>query len=356
MGSLTAHLLEDADHGRLGFHSRCPVCRRERLFGSLLSEPVVSRRVKAAIAAGALAFSVAAPGLAAAQERDREQEGVVAPTQSKGALPQQQPGDVADELTFDPGDDDESLLEVGTPEAAPPADEDADYALEPGPVDDPYADYLPPGESDSEAYPSEEAPAPLVEAAPEVPASPSDPVSVESPTTEAGAPATPDAPDKSEPRRDTKSSNTSEAESEKPRKPGGHSGTEQKTRPESPPVLPSPQVAPVSSTAPVVDAQPATPSPATLPATSSSTTPASTSVAGSMPSTETTGAPSKGDVRFHLVRPGESLWSIAEHLLGTSASPAQIAGEVNRLWELNKARIGTGNPDLLMAGTKLRLR
>jgi hypothetical protein len=313
---------------------------------------VVSRRVKAAIAAGALAFSVAAPGLAAAQERDREQEGVVAPTQSKGALPQQQPGDVADELTFDPGDDDESLLEVGTPEAAPPADQDADYALEPGPIDDPYADYLPPAESDSEAYPIGEAPAALVEAGPKVPASPSDPVSVESPTTEDGTPATPDAPEKSEPRRDTKSSDTSKAESEKPRRTDGRSGIEQETTPESPPVVPS-------RVAPVVDGQPATPSPAALSPTSSSTTLASNSVdstAGSTSTGETTGASSNGDVRFHVVQPGESLWSIATKLLGPSASPAQIAREVNRLWELNKDRIGTGNPDLLMAGTKLRLR
>jgi LysM domain len=352
LGSLTAHLLEDGDHGRLGFHSRCPVCRRERVFGSLLSEPVVSRRVKAAVAAGAFAFSVAAPGIAAAQERDREQEGVVAPTQSMGAAPEQQRGGVADELTFDPGDDDESPLEVGTPEAAPPADQDADYPVEPGPVDDTYADDLAPGESDSEAYPSEEAPAPLVEAAPKVPAPPSDPVSVESPTTEAGTPATPDARDKSEPRRDTKSSDTPKAESEKPRKTDGHSGIEQETTPKSPPVVPS-------RIAPAADAQLATPSPAALPATSSSTTPASTSVdstAGSTSTAEATGAPSNGDVRFHVVRPGESLWSIAKKLLGPSASPAQIAREVNRLWELNKDRIGTGNPDLLMAGTKLRLR
>jgi nucleoid-associated protein YgaU len=57
-----------------------------------------------------------------------------------------------------------------------------------------------------------------------------------------------------------------------------------------------------------------------------------------------------------VVRPGESLWSIAKGLLGGGASTAGIAREVNRLWELNTNRIGTGNPDLLMIGTKLRLR
>ena len=56
------------------------------------------------------------------------------------------------------------------------------------------------------------------------------------------------------------------------------------------------------------------------------------------------------------VRRGESLWSIASDLAGDGASPAQIARVVNRLWELNSERIGTGNPDLLMVGTRLTLR
>ena len=55
-------------------------------------------------------------------------------------------------------------------------------------------------------------------------------------------------------------------------------------------------------------------------------------------------------------RPGESLWSIASDLLGDDASVARIAREVNRLWELNGDHIGTGDPDLLMVGTKLALR
>jgi nucleoid-associated protein YgaU len=58
----------------------------------------------------------------------------------------------------------------------------------------------------------------------------------------------------------------------------------------------------------------------------------------------------------YTVRPGDSLWSIARRLLGQGASPADIAREVNRLWELNRERIATGDPDLLIIGTKLRLR
>ena len=59
---------------------------------------------------------------------------------------------------------------------------------------------------------------------------------------------------------------------------------------------------------------------------------------------------------FHVVLAGESLWSIAKDVLGDDASVAQIAREVNRLWELNSDRIGTGDPDLLMVGTRLALR
>ena len=34
---------------------------------------------------------------------------------------------------------------------------------------------------------------------------------------------------------------------------------------------------------------------------------------------------------------------------------ARVAREVNRLWTLNSERIGTGDPDLLMVGTRLTL-
>jgi nucleoid-associated protein YgaU len=60
--------------------------------------------------------------------------------------------------------------------------------------------------------------------------------------------------------------------------------------------------------------------------------------------------------RSHVVQRGESLWSIASDRLGDGASAAQVSREVSRLWELNEERIGTGSPDLLYAGTRLRLR
>jgi hypothetical protein len=68
-----------------------------------------------------------------------------------------------------------------------------------------------------------------------------------------------------------------------------------------------------------------------------------------------TGRARPGD-RTHVVLGGESLWSIASDHLGSHASTARIAKEVKRLWQLNRERISTGDPNLLMPGTRLKLR
>jgi nucleoid-associated protein YgaU len=78
-------------------------------------------------------------------------------------------------------------------------------------------------------------------------------------------------------------------------------------------------------------------------------------VAQTSPSAPETPEGSLRHARSYVVEPGDSLWSIAKRLLGPEASPARIAREVNRLWSLNHARIATGDPDLLMVGTRLRL-
>ena len=59
---------------------------------------------------------------------------------------------------------------------------------------------------------------------------------------------------------------------------------------------------------------------------------------------------------LHTVRAGDCLWSIAERLLPAGAGIAEIEAEVQRLWRLNAARIGTGDPNLIYAGTELVLR
>ena len=57
----------------------------------------------------------------------------------------------------------------------------------------------------------------------------------------------------------------------------------------------------------------------------------------------------------HVVEAGQSLWLIAESVLGDDASDTQVAAEVERLWQLNAERIGTGDPDLIYPGQELRL-
>lgn len=57
----------------------------------------------------------------------------------------------------------------------------------------------------------------------------------------------------------------------------------------------------------------------------------------------------------YVVRPGDSLWSIASARLGAGASSAAIAAEVHRLWKLNAAAIEGGDPNLIKPGQQLRL-
>jgi hypothetical protein len=42
--------------------------------------------------------------------------------------------------------------------------------------------------------------------------------------------------------------------------------------------------------------------------------------------------------------------------LGGHAATAEIAREVDRLWQLNEDRVASGDPDLLYTGLRLRLR
>ena len=53
-----------------------------------------------------------------------------------------------------------------------------------------------------------------------------------------------------------------------------------------------------------------------------------------------------------IVRPGDSLWSISGRQLGPNATPQQIANGTERLYALNRDRIGA-DPDLVLAGQEL---
>ena len=57
-----------------------------------------------------------------------------------------------------------------------------------------------------------------------------------------------------------------------------------------------------------------------------------------------------------LVTRGDSLWAIAQHLAGPGAPDLAVEAQVHRLWTLNERRIGTGDPNLIFPGTRLKLR
>jgi LysM domain len=336
LGSLTAHLLEPGDHGRLGFHPRCPACRKERLFGSLSAEPLVSRRVQAALATGVLALSVAAPGAAAAAGPDRQREGAAEPQQLRGDI---------DAPDFDPGGETVLPFEVAPSPTSPVVGGGSQDSGDGPPVEsDPVVDLdaralapttpatqAPPTETDAPVPPAAVAPAvPPADTAPGSPAPPAgERVTIEAPPGDPEIRSTPDVAPKSQPEQKQEESDrtrrqpsATSAPAEPPQAPT--IGVPQSSAPAAP--LPA---AAVADTVPVVEAS--APSEAIQP-----------------PLPET--------ARWHVVEPGESLWSIARRLLGPDASPGRIAREVDRLWELNRDRIGTGDPDMLMVGAELRLR
>jgi hypothetical protein len=69
------------------------------------------------------------------------------------------------------------------------------------------------------------------------------------------------------------------------------------------------------------------------------------------------GAGSSGSsTATQTVRPGQSLWLIAQGLVADPGDVGRVAFKVNSLWRLNAARIGTGDRDLIFPGQQLRLR
>jgi hypothetical protein len=303
MASLNRHLLEPGDHGRLGFHPACPVCRQERLLGALPREPLFSHRARAVLATGVLAFSAAASGVALAGEPDHQQEGVVAPDQPNPASPQE-PG--PDRPGYDPGGDSTIPNDTG-----PPVDGPGDDAapLEPEPVQDPDTPSVPLDGPDLQS-------APGADPAPVAPVDSPPPATVAPVEDGTGRGVLRDT--------DTAGSGSSPRHSLSLQAPAPARYVREAPRSEGSAPAPTDPL-PVSGA----------PEPADVPAAGSDIPHAA---------------------RTHLVQEGESLWSIAAELLGPSASDNAVSREVARLWTLNADRIGTGDPDLLPAGTRLLLR
>lgn len=73
--------------------------------------------------------------------------------------------------------------------------------------------------------------------------------------------------------------------------------------------------------------------------------------------------PNKSDPKpagssVHVVKSGDSLWTVARQELGGTERPtnARIAREVDRLWSINAASVATGDRDLIYPGQRLKLR
>ena len=286
----------------------CPACWRDWLGGDRSTGPLLSRRTQAALAAATLALSSTAPAavLAAEQHHHGSQAGL-------------HDSDPLDPVIDAPGDDSGSAPGDADPEPSAPDPDvpDPETTSTPEPVEQgPVGGSEDPVDGESEPPPADDA-----EPAPQAPAAPPD----------GDAPAPPPASDQSGP------SNTAPASGIDPKRSQSQRHSVFIAR----------------------SARSHRSSRISFPARTSAAAPPRTVTravaSGTARAAAVTGRTQPGD-RSHTVRPGESLWSIASDLLGSRASTARIAAEVQRLWRLNAQHIGTGDPDLLPAGTRLMLR
>jgi hypothetical protein len=330
MRSLATHLQDVDSHDRLPFHPSCPICRQTRLTGSVGDERLVSLRTQAMLAAGVLAVSAAAPPAAAvAAEQDQQKDGTAPVTQSNG------PGaDDTDDTDFDPGGDTTDLPDAAPAMPATPSSPDADGVgatpMEQSSTADPDDPVVDTDDGSDPARSQALAPSPPALA----PATAST-TTVVPPTSEATAPtvvAGADAAPAATPEPSTPTPAVSGSARQDAQRTGGPRKRTSRTG----------EGDGSASTA-------TTRAPAAV-------APASSAVAAAPTAAAPVGRAARRGDRPHTVFEGESLWVIASAILGRDATVARVAREVHRLWELNRERIGTGDPDLLLIGTKLVLR
>jgi hypothetical protein len=335
------HPQQSESHGRLTFHPSCPVCRLERLRGSLVGDLQVGQRGKAGLLAATLAVSsLGLPAAALAQRNPARPLAAPVPDGGRDRVDRNdgtQPHNPAAEDDTPIGG--ENLIE-------PDPDDDGE---EPDPT--PLSELAPeqPGEEIDvapEAAPQPEtAPTPV---APPVTVTPA-PQPVPPTPTPLPAPLVQPTPPPAGELVERPGAKTAGDETRRVLigvEPNPRAVREQSQS--SLGTAPNPPAAPP-------DEQPAGPGSAPVPATE----PAAATSSGptTVPASRSPSAPPGGvDGDSYTVRPGDSLWSIARRLLGPNASAARVAREVKRLWQLNRERIATGDPNLLMVGTKLRLR
>ena len=276
------------------------------------------RRARSALASGLLAVAAVVPGVSIAAEPDTSQEGISAPDQT--------PDVDTDSPGFDPGGDTDLPFDTGPP--AVPEDVSPDAApLEGEPTDDPEGRAAPFAEPEAPGIPDDAPVRPLEGTPPDdVPPGPGPPA--EPPADDGVTPESAPAPLPPE------QVLAAEAGSQARRKRGFTA---------------------------VIRVEPARSAYVEAPVNSGASEERTSSAGAATPVTDLTRpvvARSRASVRarVHVVQPGESLWTIAENLLGAGSSATRIAAEVARLWELNRERIPSGDPDLIAVGQELRLR
>ena len=307
----------------------------------------MGQRTQAVLVAGLLALSSASPAVALAQEPDQQQEGAAVPDPVAVAAPPAEP-------VFDPGGTSTEVPFSATPApevpaaALPPADDAGSVESEPA------TDEAPPtadaGDGSDTQVANSELPVPAAE--PVVPPPPSQP-----PAAQPGTGVITPSQDASEP---VPNPAPLAADDHAPAHEDAPARARMRTRPVQTVPLTNPDPPPnakarLAEPTPPAQAQPAAENAPATAATATAATTATTPIQTRTFAAIKRKAAARGD-RSHVVQPGESLWSIAGDGLGDDASTARIAREVNRLWELNRSRIATGNPDLLAIGTKLVLR
>ena len=334
MPSLTAHLVESGDHGRLGFHPDCPVCRQVRLFGSLSADPVISRRAQAALASGVLALSAVgpprrwrkSPTIRSRVGRNPHRTGAPAVPRPRRLLRRHSP---------------RRLRPISTrrhPRALRPQNFRTSSRSRPSlsRLRLPQTIRAP----TRGRHPSPWIPRSHTRTALRRQPSPSRPRRRRNP------------PGRRRRLRHPKR-RASSIQQTRQRDPLSTASPRKKQRKSCPAITPPPRPRKAwSDRRPPLSRRPWSPR-----LRSSPRRPPSRHLSPPRAIQRRRARPQRGrNQAFLVVQSGDSLWSIAKRLLGPDASAAQIARKVSRLWDLNDDRIGTGRPDLILVGTKLRLR
>jgi neural Wiskott-Aldrich syndrome protein len=287
------------------------------------------RWLRSVLTSAFLALAAVVPAASIAAEPDRSQEGGLAPEQGQDLE--------TDSPSFDPGGDTDLPFDSGPPPASQPQASPDDGPVESEPTDDPDGRLAPLAAPEAQVPGGvEDAPVRPVEGVqPGAPPAPG--FSIEPPPSTAAPEAAPAPLPEPQPL---------------PAEPGSgpKAAVAQRRLTAVAPVDPRPVSPPAAG--PGV----ATPAASDSPEVITAGDQVADNEAADDSGAARRGSPADRGGRVHVVRPGESLWTIAEGLLGPDASATSIAAEVARLWELNRELIPSGDPDLITVGQQLILR